>query len=130
MQCLITEVTTNRDELSFRFQRMGEKGDKVTIRIEDNDESISLVRYIQKQGLENFALMESSASNRLKGIRRGNILNAAEILIWLWAKKYERDLAIGKRKRSVIPWAIDEGANRSVVRYRQPTPNEYFEKES
>ena len=86
MQCLITEATTNRDELSFRFQRMGEKGDKVKIRIEDNDELISLVRYIKKQGLENFSLMEPSASNRLKGVPRGNILNAAEILICLWAK--------------------------------------------
>ena len=52
MQCLITEVTTSRDELGFRFQRMGEKGDKVTTRIEDDDESISLVRYIQSRGLK------------------------------------------------------------------------------
>ena len=130
LQCLITEVTTNRDELNFRFQRMGEKGDKVTIRIEDEDESISLVRYIQKQGLENFALMESSASNRLKGIPRGNILNATEVLIWLWTKKYEGDLAIRKRKHSESTWTTDDGAKGSVARYRQPTLKEYFEEES
>ena len=78
LESLITEIRVRKSEVTFRYQPTGTQGVMMTLKVKQENESMTLVNYLKIQKMINFAVMRQVEDDCLLGIPRGSIANTEE----------------------------------------------------